>query len=110
MQILCGILVLLGSFFALVSALGVLRLPDFLLRMHASTKAGTLSISLITLAVIIQTPTLLVILKGILILLFIFITAPLGAQMIVRAAYFIKTPLCKATVIDELKDWYSKET
>ena len=108
MQIFCGILILLGSLFAFISAMGVLRLPDFLLRMHASTKAGTLSISLITLAVITQTPTLLVTLKGIFILLFIFITAPLGAQMIARAAYFIQTPLCKETVVDELKDWYSK--
>jgi multicomponent Na+:H+ antiporter subunit G len=106
MEIACGIFLLLGSIFSFISALGVLRFPDFLLRMHASTKAGTMGISLILIAIVIQNPSFLVVIKTILIILFIFITAPVGAQMIARAAYFIKTPLCKETVIDELKEYY----
>jgi multicomponent Na+:H+ antiporter subunit F len=41
-RIIMAALVLLGGFFCFVAGLGVLRLPDVLIRMHASTKAGTL--------------------------------------------------------------------
>jgi monovalent cation/proton antiporter MnhG/PhaG subunit len=44
-------LVMLGGFFCFVAGLGVLRLPDVLIRMHASTKAGTLGAGLILVAV-----------------------------------------------------------
>ena len=40
-EILTSVLVVAGGLFAFVAALGVLRLPDVLIRMHASTKAGT---------------------------------------------------------------------
>ncbi|MEO0904468.1 MAG: monovalent cation/H(+) antiporter subunit G, partial [Pseudomonadota bacterium] len=49
-EILISIFLLLGGFFALIAAIGVLRLPDVLMRMHASTKAGILGSSLILIA------------------------------------------------------------
>ena len=54
LQSLCAaILVLAGSFFALVAALGLIRLPDLYTRMHAASKAGTLGscVMLVALAV-----------------------------------------------------------
>jgi multicomponent Na+:H+ antiporter subunit G len=42
-------------------------------------------------------------------ILFLFITAPLGAHMLARAAYFDGVPLWKGTVIDELKDRYDRK-
>ena len=45
-------LLILGGFFCFVAGLGVLRLPDVLIRMHASTKAGTLGAGLILAAVV----------------------------------------------------------
>ena len=41
-----GLLVLAGGVFALLGGLGMLRLPDVLIRMHASTKIGTLASAL----------------------------------------------------------------
>jgi multicomponent Na+:H+ antiporter subunit G len=42
-DVVAGILCLAGGAFAFIAGLGVLRLPDVLTRMHASTKAGTLA-------------------------------------------------------------------
>ena len=41
-EIVASALMLIGSIFCLVAAVGMLRLPDTLIRMHAATKAGTL--------------------------------------------------------------------
>jgi len=49
-DIFLSILLVTGGFFCLVAALGMLRLPDLLIRMHAATKAGTLGVGLLVLA------------------------------------------------------------
>lgn len=41
-EILTALFVLAGGFFALMAALGVLRFPDALSRMHAASKVGTM--------------------------------------------------------------------
>ena len=47
-------LLIIGTLFCLVAAVGMIRLPDTLIRMHAATKAGTLGAGLILAAVAIQ--------------------------------------------------------
>ena len=49
---LIALLIVSGGFFSFAAGLGVLRLPDVLTRMHASTKAGTLGVGLILTALI----------------------------------------------------------
>ena len=46
-EIITAVLLVLGSLFSFVAALGMLRLPDTVIRMHAATKAGTLGAGLI---------------------------------------------------------------
>jgi multicomponent Na+:H+ antiporter subunit G len=103
-DLICGLLILLGSVFAFIAALGVLRMPDLLLRMHAGTKAGTLAVGLILVAAAIEFATITSVTKAVLAIVFLFITIPIGAHMLGRAAYFIKVPLCKRTVIDEFEE------
>lgn len=76
-----------GSFFLLVGALGLARLPDFYMRLHAPTKASTLGIGGLLLAAILSSlgqgePEL----RGVLIAAFVFVTAPVSASMLARAA------------------------
>lgn len=78
--------VLLGAFFMLVASLGVLRLSDFFLRMHAPTKAATLGLFLLLIALIISTRDGKVATKALLAVLFIGATAPVGAHILSRAA------------------------
>ncbi|WP_112323475.1 monovalent cation/H(+) antiporter subunit G [Oceanibium sediminis] len=85
-EIVIGILVLFSGGFALIAALGILRLPDVLLRMHGSTKAGTLACGLAMAAVAVHFGDLAIIFRVVAIVAFLLLTAPVAAHMIGRAA------------------------
>lgn len=76
-----------GIFFAVVAAVGVLRLPDLYTRSHAASKSDTLGAVLTLGAVALvfgaDVPTV----KTVLLLLFMFLTNPTAAHAITRAAY-----------------------
>ena len=101
-EILTSVLVVAGGLFAFAAALGVLRLPDVLIRMHASTKAGTLGCGLILVAVAVYFGETGIVARAISAIVFLMLTAPVAAHMIGRAAYRTGVPLWKGTVIDEL--------
>ena len=86
-DMIVSILIVLGGGFAAAAGLGLLRLPDVLIRMHATTKAGTLGVGLIILGVSVHFASSLVVTKALLIIAFLFLTAPVGAHLIARAAY-----------------------
>jgi multicomponent Na+:H+ antiporter subunit G len=90
---LAGILCLLGGGFAVIAALGILRLPDVLTRMHASTKAGTLASALILVAVALEFQEMGVTAKAIAAILFLMLTAPIAAHMLGRSAVEDRTQL-----------------
>jgi multicomponent Na+:H+ antiporter subunit G len=100
---------LIGAAFMLIAALGIVRFPDLYTRMHAASKASSLGLGCILLGVAIAYPIGVVIAKCIMVLLFIFLTAPIAAHMIVRAAYLLKVPLWQHTIADDLKDRYSED-
>lgn len=81
-----------GGFFCLIAALGVVRMQDVYIRMHASTKAGTLGVGMIAAAVALLTSGESVA-KEIAIILFLLFTAPIGAHVIARAAFQSRVPL-----------------
>ncbi|WP_239479588.1 monovalent cation/H(+) antiporter subunit G [Actibacterium sp. 188UL27-1] len=91
-EVIAGVLILLGAGFALIAALGVLRLPDVLTRMHASTKAGTLGSSLILVAAAVVFAETEITVRVIATILFLMLTAPIGAHMIGRAAVRKRQP------------------
>jgi multicomponent Na+:H+ antiporter subunit G len=100
-DIIVSVLIVLGGGFAAVAGLGLLRLPDVFIRMHASTKAGTLGVGLIVLGVSVHFASSLVITKALLIIAFLFLTAPVGAHLIARAAYRRGVPLWRKTLMDD---------
>ena len=85
-EVAAGALALLAGLFALVAALGVLRMPDLMLRMHASTKAGTLACGLTMLAAALVFGDLAVAVRAAGVVLFLLLTAPVAAHMLGRAA------------------------
>ncbi len=86
MDIVVGVLLLLGGLMAVIASVGLLRLPDVLIRMHASTKVGTLSTGLIVAGVALHFGEEPVAVRSIAIMVFLLITAPIAAHMIGRAA------------------------
>jgi multicomponent Na+:H+ antiporter subunit G len=93
-----------GALLIVVAGLGMLRMPDLPTRMHASSKAGTLGAVLLLLAVAVHAADFEITLRAALICLFLFLTAPVAAHMIARAAYHGRVPLSDETVLDELRE------
>ncbi len=83
---IASFILLAGSVFALIAAIGMVRMPDLYCRMHAATKAGAFGASLVMFGVILIMPQLRVIIQGVLIILFFYLTAPVAAHMIGRVA------------------------
>ena len=109
-DIITSSLMLFGAFFMLLAAVGIVRLPDLFMRMHAATKSGTLGVSGMILAVAVHFGDLGIAMRSALIIVFIFMTAPVAAHFIARAAYIIEVPLWENTVTDELRGKYNHET
>ncbi len=101
-EIAVAFFILAGGLFSLAAAVGVLRLPDILIRMHASTKAGTLGCGLILVAVALHFGEGAIIARSIAAIVFLILTAPVAAHLIGRAAYRTGVPLWHGTAMDEL--------
>jgi len=100
--IIAATLLVVGSLFCLVAAVGMLRLPDTLIRMHAATKAGTLGTGFILAAEAVAADDLGTTIKAVAVIVFLLLTAPVAAHLIGRAAYHRGIQLFKKTWIDEL--------
>jgi multicomponent Na+:H+ antiporter subunit G len=97
---LAAALVLAGGFFCLVAGIGVVRLDDLYARMHAATKAGTLGLALVCLAVMVEADTWLEVLEALFVFLFMIASAPIGAHLIGRAAFRTGAPMDPNTQVD----------
>lgn len=109
-EVVSLVLMITGAVFLFVAALGVVRMPDLFSRMQAATKASTLGIACILLAVAVHFAGVGVTTRALATIVFFWLTAPVTAHMIARAAYFIGVPLWVGTIIDELQGRYDPST
>jgi multicomponent Na+:H+ antiporter subunit G len=103
-------LLLIGASFLLLAAVGLVRMPDLFTRMSAATKGTTLGVGCMLLAVGIYFPGIGITTRALAGIGFFFVTAPVAAHMIARAAYFVGVPLWEGTVRDELRGLYDPLT
>ncbi|MBY4893471.1 monovalent cation/H(+) antiporter subunit G [Rhodobacteraceae bacterium N5(2021)] len=108
MEYIIAGLIISGGFFCFVAGLGVLRLPDVLIRMHASTKAGTLGAGLILIAVAVFFGDIPTITRAVATILFLLITAPVAAHMIGRAAFRAGVPLWQTKIEEGAREKLSR--
>jgi multicomponent K+:H+ antiporter subunit G len=96
--IVCALL-LTGSLFTLVGAIGLARLPDFFMRLHGPTKSTTLGVGGIVLASVVDFSTHndFASLHELLIPAFLFLTAPISAHMLAKAGIQQRVPLSPNT-------------
>jgi multicomponent K+:H+ antiporter subunit G len=86
-DVLAAALVVVGVVFALVGSLGLAKLSDFLKRLHGPTKASTLGVGCVLIASMLYfAGTGRPALHELLITLFVFLTAPVSAHLLVKAA------------------------
>lgn len=109
-EIFIFILSTLGALFILLAAVGVVRMPDLYLRISVTTKAATLGIGLILGAAAIYFGDTAITSRVMAIILFMLLTAPVGAHMIGRASYFTGVKLWNNSQHDDLKDQYDPKT
>ncbi len=109
-QNLSALLILLGALFMFIAALGVARMPDLFTRMHSSTKSATLGVGLIMLGAALHFGEIGMTMRVVAIIVFVFLTAPVAAHMLGRAAYFAGVPLWEGTLSDALRGHYDRRT
>lgn len=99
---LASAFLLLGVSLAVTASIALHRFPDVFARMHAATKPATLGLALVLGAAAIRVEQRADVAKLLLVVLLQFVTAPVAAHMVGRAAYRAGTELSPDTVIDEL--------
>ena len=106
------LLILFGSIVSVISALGIIRLPDVYTRSHAASKSSTLAVmvSLLGAFIYFWEDDGFVSIRLILGIIFVFITSPVAGHLICRAAYRSHVPLNKASGEDELKSILFEES
>ncbi|MFA1820490.1 monovalent cation/H(+) antiporter subunit G [Virgibacillus oceani] len=110
-EVIISILLLIGGILALISGIGILRLPDVYGRIHAASKVSTLGAITIMVAVFLYflvegtfVPKLL------LTIFFIFLTAPVAGLMMGRSAYRFGIKLSDTSTEDDLKKYMEKKS
>ncbi|HRY12202.1 MAG TPA: monovalent cation/H(+) antiporter subunit G [Syntrophomonadaceae bacterium] len=99
-----ALIILIGSGFSLISAIGLLRLPDVYTRAHAASKSSTLGVLFVLLGTFLYFLTVgqYFSTKLLLGIFFVFLTAPVSAHMICRSAYRSRVEMVKTSVRDDL--------
>jgi multicomponent Na+:H+ antiporter subunit G len=101
-------LLAMGTLFTLLAAAGILKMPDVFTRMQAATKAATLGVACVVSGAAVHFGDLATVATALLIVVFLFITVPVAAHTIGRAAYVAGAPLWEGTIVDELRGQYAK--
>lgn len=103
-ELIIIILVMAGIVLSLLSSLGFLRLPDVYTRMHAGAKGITLGTLLILVGAFIYFWYFhnMISIRLILGIVFVFLTAPVSTQLVIRAAYRSGVPLAPISAKDDL--------
>lgn len=102
LEILAAGLLLTGGAVMAVAGLGVARLPDVFMRMHAATKAGVVGTGLILLGAGIALESGMGVALALAGVVFLIATTPIASHAIGRAAYVAGTPLAETLVADAL--------
>ncbi len=100
-DIVTAILWMAGPAFALLAALGVLRMPDVFTRIQASTKASTFGLGCLLMGAALQLGDFGSFIRVASIGAFMLLTTSVAAHVIARASYLADVPLWDGTVLDE---------
>jgi multicomponent Na+:H+ antiporter subunit G len=109
-DLIATLAVILGSLLALLSAVGIVRMPDVYIRLQVASKASSLGIALLMLGVAAHFDDVSVTIRALLVVVFLFLTAPVAAHVIGRAAYIAGVPLAPGSEPDDLAGGYDRES
>lgn len=101
MEVVAAVLLVSGSLLALLAAVGLQRFNDVFGRMHAATKPATLGLVLILSGAALVLPAPGAVAKLLLVILLQFVTAPIAAHLVGRAAFRAGSEMDPDTIVDE---------
>lgn len=99
----------IGALSILFASIGIVRMPDFYLRLSVTVKAATMGVGLLLACAAFFFPDVSVTTKAIAIVFFLILTSPVAAHMIGRTAYHTGTPTWEGTLLDDLDEDYKKQ-
>lgn len=101
---LAAVCLVLSALLTLIAAIGILRFPDLLTRMHSATKPQVLGLMLVLvgLGLRLRDPSTIGLLA--LVALFQLVTTPIGSHMVGRASFRAGQVRRELLVVDELTD------
>jgi len=108
-ELVAAAAMVLGGGFMLLSAVGVVRMPDVYMRLQVASKASSLGAGLLMLAVAVHFAELGIIVRALLVVAFVFLTTPVSAHLLGRAAYITGVPLWEASGDDALRGAYDPD-
>jgi multicomponent Na+:H+ antiporter subunit G len=108
-ELITALLLVIGGAFMLLGAIGAARMPDLYNRMQAISKSATLGLGCMMLSVAVYFGELGVVARAFIVVLFAFMTVPVGNHMIARASFFLKVPMWR-TEINDLEGQYDMKT
>ena len=109
-DLIATLAVILGTLLALLSAVGVVRMPDVYIRLQVASKASSLGIALLMLGVAAHFDDVSVTIRALLVVVFLFLTAPVAAHVIGRAAYITGVPLAPGSEPDDLAGGHDRDS
>lgn len=110
-DILIAVVATISALFILLSAIGIVRMPDTFLRISVTTKASTFGVGLTMLCAALYFRDMAITFKIIAIVSFLLLTAPVGAHLLSRTCYLTGVPVWKNKYpIDDLKGKYVEKT
>lgn len=108
-EVIVSILLLIGTAVMLLGSFGVVRFGDVYLRMHAATKSSTLGIGFLMAGVAVHFSDTFVTAKLLALVIIFFLTTPVGAQTLARAAHIARIQLVKETHVDALGEFRARD-
>jgi len=104
LEIAAAVAVLVGSGFGFLGALGLVRFPDLYTRIHASSKAGVVGAGFVLIGLALVSFDFSIVLRSIVAILFLILTAPISAHLLARATYLLGVRPADITRSNELTD------
>jgi multicomponent Na+:H+ antiporter subunit G len=95
-------LIIIGSIFSFLAALGINRLPDMYCRMHAASKAGTIGSGILLIAAGIHSFDYAIFARSVAGFFFLLLTAPVAAHLLARSSYIVGYKMNDASVVDDM--------
>lgn len=104
MEIIVSFFLVIGAVFSLAGSVGFIRFPDVYCCMHALSKPVTIGVAslMIGYLIFVECSGVGFSTQGVLAVVFIMITVPIGTHMIAKASYRNGVPLWEESVIDQL--------